>query len=202
MRPMRVPGIALCVRTRERAPLRRKRSAAPPPQPPPQPQKPVFRTGVDLLTVDATVVDREGKQDHRPDAGRVRRRSRRRRHGRSCRAEYIKLVDDTPVPVGSARRRPPRRARGSVLLDQHARRHPGRLIVLLVDEGNIRIGQGRDVMRSAVKFVDGLSPNDRMALVAIPRGAARGLHHRSREECARDCSRRSGRRRPSRAAST
>ena len=30
---------------------------------------------------------------------------------------------------------------------------------------------GRDVMRSAAKFVDGLSPNDRVALVAIPRGA-------------------------------
>jgi hypothetical protein len=41
----------------------------------------------------------------------------------------------------------------------------------LVDEGNIRVGQGRDVMRAAVKFVDGLSPDDKVALAAIPRGA-------------------------------
>jgi hypothetical protein len=72
------------------------------PQPPPQTQKPVFRTGVELLTVDATVVDRDGKQltdlqmaefvvevdgDPRPVVS----------------AEYIKLADDTPVPVGTKR---------------------------------------------------------------------------------------------------
>ena len=45
---------------------------------------------------------------------------------------------------------------------------PGRLILLLVDQGNIRVGQGRQMMRSAVKFVDGLDPNDRVALVAMP----------------------------------
>ena len=43
--------------------------------------------------------------------------------------------------------------------------------MLLVDQGNIRVGQGRQMMRSAVKFVDGLSPADRVAMVAIPQGA-------------------------------
>ena len=43
--------------------------------------------------------------------------------------------------------------------------------MLIVDQGNIRVGQGRQMMRSAVKFVDQLSPSDRIAMVAIPRGA-------------------------------
>ncbi len=40
-----------------------------------------------------------------------------------------------------------------------------------MDQGNIRVGNGRRIMRSAVKFVDGLAPADRVALVAIPQGA-------------------------------
>jgi VWFA-related protein len=137
-------------------------------QPPPQTQKPVFRTGVELLTVDATVVDRDGRQitdltaaefvvevdgDPRPVVS----------------AEYVKLVDDTPVPVGASRKAPP--PPENPFFSTNARvLTPGRVIVLIVDEGNIRVGQGRDIMRSAVKFVDGLSPNDRIALAAIPMG--------------------------------
>src|SRR5262245_10814175 len=75
-------------------------SPPPSPQPPPQGQQPVFRTGVEILTVDATVVDRDGKQivdlkanefevevdgDPRPVVS----------------AEYVKLADDTPIPVGA-----------------------------------------------------------------------------------------------------
>jgi VWFA-related protein len=143
--------------------------AAPQPQPPPQTQKPVFRTGIELLTVDATVVDRDGRQltdlqmsefvvevdgDPRPVVS----------------AEYIKLVDDTPVPIGTKRVVAP--APDETFFSTNTRSLvPGRLILLLVDEGNIRVGQGRDVMRGAVKFVDGLSPDDKVALAAIPRGA-------------------------------
>jgi len=37
-----------------------------------------------------------------------------------------------------------------------------------VSWGNIRVGQGRQMMRSAVKFVDNLDPDDKVALVAVP----------------------------------
>jgi VWFA-related protein len=133
-------------------------------------QKPVFRAGVELLSVDATVVDRDGRQitdltpaefiievdgDERPVVS----------------AEYVKLVDDTPVPIG-ARPAVVKAASDEAFFSSNARSvAPGRLILLLVDEGNIRTGQGREVMRGAAKFVDSLSPNDRVALAAIPRGA-------------------------------
>ena len=148
-------------------------TAASPPsqnQTPPQPQtkQPVFRAGVELLTVDATIVDRDGRQitdlavtefvvevDGKPRP--------------VVSAEYVKLVDP-PAPVGTTRKAPPPPENPFFSTNTRAV-EKGRLIVLIVDEGNIRIGQGRDVMRSAAKFIDGLSPNDKVALAAIPRGA-------------------------------
>jgi VWFA-related protein len=130
----------------------------------------VFRAGVELLTVDATVVDRDGRQvtdlgpaefvvevdgDPRPVVS----------------AEYVRLVEDRPP--GAPRKatvRPP--SPDDAFFSTNAGRlTPGRLILLIVDEGNIRAGQGRQMMRSAVKFVDALSPDDRLAMVAIPFGA-------------------------------
>jgi VWFA-related protein len=141
-----------------------------PPPPTPQTQKPVFRAGVELLTVDATVIDRDGRQitDLTPNEFTIEVDGNPRP---VVSAEYVKLVDDAPVIVGATRKAatpPPENPYFSTNTRALA---PGRLIVLLVDEGNIRVGQGRDVMRSAAKFVDGLSPNDRVALAAIPRGA-------------------------------
>jgi VWFA-related protein len=133
-----------------------------------QPQKPVFRTGVELLSVDVTVVDGEGQQvtdltpgefvvevdgDPRPVVS----------------AEYVKLSDVTSAATGT--RRAVSTAPEDSYFSSNARTlDPGRLILLLVDEGNIRTGQGRDAMRGAARFVDQLAPNDRVALAAIPRG--------------------------------
>jgi VWFA-related protein len=148
-----------------------------PPQPPPaQPvapaaRQPVFRTGIDLLTVDATVVDRDGRQvaDLSTTEFEVSVDGERRP---VVSAEYIKMVDDTPVPIGTPRRPPAAKPDpDAAFYSTNARAMmPGRLILLLVDQGNIRVGQGRLVMRSAVKFVDSLSPADRVAMVAIPQG--------------------------------
>jgi VWFA-related protein len=139
--------------------------------PTPQSQQPIFRTGIEILTVDATVVDRDGRQitdlkatefevevdgDPRPIVS----------------AEYVKLVDDTPIPIGAKRAEPPKPNPEDAFYSTNARTlTPGRTIVILVDQGNIRVGQGRQMMRSAVKFVDGLSPADRVAMLAIPQGA-------------------------------
>jgi VWFA-related protein len=140
------------------------------PPPPPQTQKPVFRTGVDVLSVDATVLDREGRQvtDLTPAEFVVEVDGDTRP---VVTAEYVKQVDDTPVPVGTRRAAAPVTRPDETFFSTNARTlTAGRLILLLVDEGNIRTGQGRDAMRSATKFVDALSPNDRVAFVAIPRG--------------------------------
>jgi VWFA-related protein len=134
-----------------------------------QPKQPVFRTGVDLLTVDATVVDRDGRQitDLTPAEFIVEVDGRPRT---VVSAEYVKLDDDRPEIVGARRVAAPPPAENPFFSTNARALTPGRVILLLVDEGNIRLGMGRDVMRSAAKFVDGLSPNDRVAVAAIPRG--------------------------------
>lgn len=151
--------------------------------PAPQTQQPVFRSGIDLLTVDATVVDRDGRQitdltvaDFTVEVdGRPRQ---------VVSAEYVKLVDDAPVIVGARRTAAPAPAANPFFSSNAPTLSPGRIILLMVDEGNIRLGQGRDVMRAAAKFVEGLSPNDRVAVAAIPRGAVVDFtsdHERVRE---------------------
>lgn len=149
----------------------RQKPAPGQPQPSSPSGQPVFRAGVEILTVDATVVDRDGRQvidltanefvvevdgDPRPVVS----------------AEYVKLVDDTPRPIGAPPPKPPTPSPDEAFFSTNRRTlAPGRSILLLVDQGNIRVGEGRLMMRSAVKFVDGLSPSDRVAMVAIPSGA-------------------------------
>jgi VWFA-related protein len=139
-------------------------------QPPatPSPQQPVFRGGVELLTVDATVVDGEGRQvkDLKATDFTVEVDGRARP---VVTAEYVQLVDERPTPVGARRAAKPQVSPDEAFFSTNTRTiTPGRLLVLIVDQGNIRAGQGRHMMRSAVKFVDGLDPDDRVALVGVP----------------------------------
>src|SRR5918993_1884622 len=143
--------------------------AAQTPQPAtPTPQKPVFRGGIELLTVDATVVDRDGNQVKDLTAAEftveVDGNART-----VVSAEYVALVDSRPMPVGARKAAPPQVSPEEPFFSTNTRSTlPGRMILLIVDQGNIRIGQGRQMMRSAVKFVDNLDPNDRVGLVAVP----------------------------------
>ncbi len=148
--------------------------------PTPQSQQPIFRTGIEILTVDATVVDRDGRQitdlkatefevevdgDPRPVVS----------------AEYVKLVDDTPdadrrQARGGAKAQP----RGCVLFDQRAHpdagpdhRHPRR-----PGQHPRRPGPPDDAQRGQVR---------RRSLARGPRRHARDsarragrLHHQSR----------------------
>ncbi len=134
---------------------------APSPQ---QPQQPVFRAGIELVTVDVTALDSNGRQvtdlttaDFQVEIDGDRRQV--------TSAEYVRSAD-------------PLRAIGTphkvVVPDEtfsssNAKGQPsGRLIVILVDQGNIRTGSARAVMNSAKKFVDTLTPEDRVAVIAVP----------------------------------
>ena len=124
-------------------------------------QPPTFRSGVELIEVDATVLDRDGNPI--PDLQA---------------ADFAVTVDGAPrdvvqaqfislrAPVGNTG------SAGSPAVDagytSNADADPGRLIVILVDEGSIPFGEGRHVMQAAAEFVDSLSPGDRVSVVAIP----------------------------------
>jgi VWFA-related protein len=80
-------------------------------------------------------------------------------------AEYVRSAD--PLRVIGAN--PKTAAPDETFSSSNAKGAPsGRLIMILVDQGNIRTGSARAVMNSAKKFVDTLTPEDRVAVVAIP----------------------------------
>jgi VWFA-related protein len=133
------------------------------PQAPP-PQQPVFRAGIELLTVDVTAIDGNGRQitdltaaDFQVEVDGDRRQV--------VSAEYVRLADPLRAIAGPAKVNVPDETYSS----SNTKGAPsGRLIVVLVDQGNIRTGAGRQVMNSAKKFVDTLAPEDRVAVIAIP----------------------------------
>ena len=135
-----------------------------------QDQPPVFRTGVEVLPIDVTVVDRDGRQitDLTAADFTVEVDGKPRK---VLTSEYIKLYD----PLLAGQRRPtfdnrvaPPPPDTGISTNGGRTDTPGRAILFLVDQGNIRFGSARPVMTNAVKFIDRLQPNDRLALVAVP----------------------------------
>ena len=127
-------------------------------------QQQVFKSGVDVTTVDVTVVGRNGDPV------------------RDLKAEdFTVTVDGKPRPIvsvqylgfegtqaGTPSVAAPASPRGDFNTNHRTVR--GRLVVLLVDRGNIRMGAERSVLRTAEGFVDHLLPSDRVSLLTIPNG--------------------------------
>jgi VWFA-related protein len=135
------------------------------PSPKPQVPSPVFRAGVELVSIDVAALDGDGRQVTDLSAAdfQVEIDGNKRQ---VATVEYIKSVD--PLRVAGAPATP------VVVPDEtfsssNAKGTPrGRLIMLLIDQGNIRTGAARSSMSSAKKFVDTLTPEDRVAVVAVP----------------------------------
>ena len=124
-------------------------------------QAPDFRSGVELIEVDASVLDRDGNRITDLRA-----------------AGFSVTVDGQPRAVVQAQFISLRAPEGDTLpadspaedagYTSNADAVPGRLIVILVDEESIPFGEGRHVMRAAAEFVDSLSSGDRVSVVAVP----------------------------------
>jgi len=124
-------------------------------------QQPTFRAGVDLIEVDVSVVDDNG----RPLA--------------DLRApEFAVTIDGAPRKVVSAqfislRPSPVERQRADqvppdVFFSSNTDRAPVRLIVMAVDRESISFGEGRQAMRAAGRFLDRLNPSDKVAFLTVP----------------------------------
>jgi VWFA-related protein len=128
-------------------------AAAQAPPPPP----PVFGVGVDMVAVDASVVDAEGRPVLGLGAGdfRVEVDGRPRR---LVSVEYVgrELEPETPPPPAPAH------------YSTNEATARGRLVLLLVDRGNIGRGGGREVVKAADRFLDSLAPADRVGLSFVP----------------------------------
>ena len=120
-----------------------------------QGQQPTFRSTVDLVAVDVNVIDATGLpvSDLTVDEFSLSVDGRARRI-RS--AEFVSL-----------RRRDGDRD-DTTTFSTNQGRMPGRLILIVIDQVNIRRGTGRDVFLAASRFVDSLRSTDRVALEIIP----------------------------------
>ncbi|MBI2834901.1 MAG: VWA domain-containing protein [Acidobacteria bacterium] len=123
---------------------------------PPQQPSPVFRSGVDLVTADVTVVDSAGHPVRDLQA-----------------ADFDLKVDGAPRRIVSiqfvgerAGAAPPDLGPRNYSSNEHV--EAGRLLLLVVDQGNIRAGQARLLARAADQLLSRLSPADRVGVVAIP----------------------------------
>ncbi len=121
-------------------------------------QSPVFRTGVDLVTVDATVVDGDGN----PIPGLDR-------------DDFALKVDGQPRPIASVQFVSRARPAGApaagpsapTAFSSNEAVADGRLVLVAVDQSNIRRLEGRLALRAAEKFIDSLGSSDRVAVAAV-----------------------------------
>ncbi len=130
-------------------------------------QQPVFRSGVDLVTVDVHVVDGSGQpvRDLRPDDFVVTVDGAARR---AVAADFVAYG----IPLPTAARGgdvPAANAAGSVA----TRSGPPRTILLVIDESNIRAGAARAAASAAGAFLNRLQPGDRVGLLTIPASSTR-----------------------------
>ena len=122
---------------------------------------PRFRSGVDVVPVDVTVVDGQGRpvRDLAPSDFKVLINGASRR---VVTADWISLAGGGPPRPEAPK------VEGYSSNDQAT---DGRLIVLAIDQGNIRFGGGRVIKEAIDRFLDRLSSSDRVALVGLGRGA-------------------------------
>lgn len=124
------------------------------------PQNPVFRSSVEVTSLDVGVVDRDGRpvSDLTPADFVVQVDGTPRR---VVSAEWISLVTppkpETPAP-------PPGYSTNEGTTG-------GRLILLVIDQPNIRFGGAAGLRRAVNAFIDRLQPSDRIAAVGIGPGA-------------------------------
>src|SRR5262245_46287627 len=129
----------------------------PPPDAQRSPAPLVFATGVDIVSLDVTVVDKDGNpaRDLTAEDFEVKVGGKQRQ---VLSAEFYehtgRLAADAPPPPSH--------------YSTNEGLSPGRLVLIAVDEGNITAGAGRFAARSAGQLVDRLGPADRVGFVAIP----------------------------------
>ncbi len=127
-----------------------------------QPQTPVFRSGVDVTPIDVTVVDGDGRpiDDLKSGDFRIAIDGKARR---VVSAEWVPLAR----PQTSA---PPPPAPAGYSSNENTT--SGRLILIAVDQPNIRF-DGIMGLRSAVNaFIDRIQPSDPVAAVGLGHGSA------------------------------
>jgi VWFA-related protein len=128
---------------------------------------PTFRSGTDVVEVDVQVIDKAGKpitglglDDFTLTVDGTRRPV-------SSVDELTFRIDASDTPEASD---PAELAVRAASYSSNAGTLPGRMYVLAIDQGNMSQHGGRGAMEAVSRFLDQLSPADRVALITLPAG--------------------------------
>jgi len=136
--------------------------------------QPAFRTGVDLLTLQAGVLDKAGRPvtDLTPD-------------------DFAVSIDGKPRKVLFARFRrtaasgntpasPPTPSSGAAAYADNNATAGGRLVMFVIDRDSIKTGTEKALLEATGTILDSLSPADAAGLVSIPAGGVDPSRDKSR----------------------
>ena len=132
-----------------------------------EPQRPVLRSGVELLIVDAQVIDKEGQPiaTLRPEDFEVELGGKKRK---VVSAELVRY-GATAAAVSSTAAVP---AANDASAATPVKPGGGRRFILAVDEHSFRMASARAAMHAAARFVNRLDKTDLVGLYTYPTGGA------------------------------
>ena len=122
-----------------------------------QQPSPTFRAGIDVLTVEASVLDRDGKPiiDLTPRGFTVTL------DGKPRRVRDARFFGDGGAEVVA-------RAESTVSGPVMNSSEDGRIVVFVVDRDSIAPGNEKVVLEAATTVIDGLSPADAAGVLSLP----------------------------------
>ena len=121
--------------------------------------RPVFETKAELVLVDVNVVDRESK----PVTTLTPADFQLEVNGQPRPISSIQFISTTPT---NATPSTPRESAST----SNETETTGRLLLFVVDEGSLRVGASRSLLRTAQTLFDRLAPGDMVGLARIPTG--------------------------------
>lgn len=125
----------------------------------PQVPRPSFETKAEIVLVDVNVVDRDAK----PVATLTDADFQLEVNGQPRKIESVQFISTTPTNTTAAT---PREA----AFTSNETATTGRLLLFVVDEGSLRIGANRTILRTAQSLFDRIAPGDLVGLARLPTG--------------------------------
>ncbi len=128
-------------------------------------QAPTFRSGVELIVIDLTVVDKDGRpvRDLKPTDFTISIDGKPRKIASAHYQDYSATTTTTVERPGAPAPAPP------IPLPAAAAPPEGRNVVVVVDTDSMEPVVGLEFRQAAHRFLDKLGPTDRVAVVTIPR---------------------------------
>ena len=122
--------------------------------------RPSFETRAEIVLVDVNVVDR----DSRPVANLTEADFELEVNGQPRKLQSVQFISTAPTNVT------PATPRESAYTSNESQT-TGRLLLFVVDEGSLRAGANRSLLRAAQILFDRLAPGDLVGLARVPNGA-------------------------------